>query len=117
MKHSAFGVHPDFKSYVGANVFFKGRKGSPINISAKQKLNTESSTIEELVGVDCILPLVLWVPLFLKEQGHEVKENVVHQDNKSTISLAKNGKASSGEQTRAVNIGHSTSKTQLTEEM
>ena len=92
----AFGVHPDFKSYVGRNMFFKGGKGSPINISAKQKLNTESLTMAESVGVDCVLPLVLWVPLFLKESGCEVKENVIHQDNKSTISLAKNGKASSG---------------------
>ena len=35
-----------------------------------------------------------------------MKENVTHQDNKSAISLAKNGKASSGKRTRAVNIGH-----------
>ena len=41
---SAFGVHPDFKSHTGGTMLFKGGKGSPINISAKQKLNTESST-------------------------------------------------------------------------
>ena len=43
-------------------------------------------------------------PLFLKEQGHEVKENAVKQDNKSATLLAKNGKTSSGKRTRAINI-------------
>ena len=94
-------------------MFFKGEKGSPINISAKQKLNTESSTIAESVGVDYILPLVPWVPLFLKAQGYEVKENTIFQDNKSTILLAKNGKASSGKQTRAVNIRYFYIKDQI----
>ena len=44
---------------------FKGRKGSTINASAKQKLNTEISTTAELVGADHTLPLALWAPLFL----------------------------------------------------
>ena len=47
---SAFGVHPDFKSHVGATMIFKGGKGSAINASAKQKLHTESSTTADLVG-------------------------------------------------------------------
>ena len=63
----AFGVHPDFKSHVGGTMTFKGGKGSAINALAKQKLNTESSTVEEPVGVDFIPPLTLWVPPFLKE--------------------------------------------------
>ena len=75
---------------------FKGGKGSVINTLAKQKLNTKSSTLAESVEIDCALPLVLWVPMFLKEQGCDVKENVIKQDNKSTIPLAKNEKASSG---------------------
>ena len=91
-----FGVHPDFKSHVGGTMRFKEGHGSAINASAKQKLNTESSTVAELVGVDQVLPLALWVPLFLKEQGHDVKDNIAQQDNKSAILLAKNGKTSSG---------------------
>ena len=92
----AFGVHPDFKSHVGGTMKFKEGHGSVMNISAKQKLNTESSTVAELVGVDQALPLVLWVLLFLKEQGHDVKENIVKQDNKSAMLPAKNGETSSG---------------------
>ena len=79
---------------------FKEGHGSVINVSAKQKLNTESSTVAELAGVDN------WVPLFLKEQGCDVKENIVKQDNESAIPLAKNGKTSSGKRTRAIGICH-----------
>ena len=50
------------------------------------------------------MPMVLWVPLFLEKQGYKVEDNVIYQDNKSTILLAKNGKASSGKQTRALNV-------------
>ena len=96
---SAFGVHPEFKSHVGGMVTFEDGKQSAINALAKQKLNTESSTVAELVGVDCVLPSALWVPLFLKEQGHDVKENIIKQEDKSTASLANNGKTSSGKQT------------------
>ena len=72
--------------------------------SSKQKLNTSSSTTSELVAVDQTLPLALWVPLFMEEQGHPIKENIVYQDNMSAILLEKNGKKSSGKWTRALNI-------------
>ena len=48
--------------------------------------------------------MILWTPLFMKEQGYEVKNNVVYQDNKSTILLEKNGKRSSRKRTRALNV-------------
>ena len=83
--NSAFGVHPDFKSHVGAIMQFSRGQGTVIGASAKQKLNTESSTTAELVGVDQILPLVLWVPLFMEAQGYRVERNTIYQDNKSCI--------------------------------
>ena len=101
---SAFGVHPDFKSHVGAIMQFGGGRGTVIGASAKQKLNTESSMTEELVGVDQVLPLILWVPLFMEAQGYRVEKNTIYQDNKSCILMAENGKRSSGKQTRALNI-------------
>ena len=101
---AAFGVHPDYKGHTGAALKFKGGKGSPLQKCSKQKLNTSSSTTCELVGVDDTLPKVLWVPLFLREQGYEVTNNIVFQDNTSAILLEKNGKRSSGERTRALNI-------------
>ena len=42
--------------------------------------------------------------LFLEEQGYQVDKNVLYQDNKSTILLEKNGKQSSSQRTRAMNI-------------
>ena len=48
------------------------------------------------MGVDHALSLALWVPSFLKEQDHKVKENIIKQDNESTVLLANNGKASLG---------------------
>jgi hypothetical protein len=50
------------------------------------------------------MPLVIWTQNFLVAQGFEVHDNVVFQDNHSTILLAKNGKASSGHRTRHIDI-------------
>ena len=83
---------------------FQGGLGSPIQMSLKQKLNTDSSTTAELVVVHQALPMVLWVPLFLEEQGYKIEENLVHQDNQSAILLECNGKKSSSKRTRHLNI-------------
>ena len=101
---TAFAVHPDFKSHTGRVMMFEEGKGGVENVSTKQKLNTDSSTTAEVVGVHDVLPLVLWTKLFLEEQGYKVESNKVYQDNKSTILLAKNGKKSSSKRTRAINI-------------
>ena len=71
--------------------------------SGKQKLNTRSSTETELVGVDDMMPDVLWSALFLQEQGFEIKNNLIHQDNQAAILLEKNGKSSSGKRTKHIN--------------
>ena len=67
-------------------------------------MNTDSSTTAELVAVGQLLPLVMWVPLFLEEQGYPLTTNRIYQDNRSAILLEKNGKASSSKRTRALNI-------------
>jgi hypothetical protein len=72
--------------------------------STKQKLNTRSSTESELVGVDDMMPIVVWSRYFLMAQGYGVTQNLLLQDNKSSMLLEKNGKASSGKQTRHINI-------------
>ena len=83
---------------------FAGGRGCPISNSSKQKLNTNSSTTSELVAVDRTLSMALWVPLFLGAQGHNIKENIIYQDNMSAILLENNGKKSSSKRTRALNI-------------
>jgi len=47
---------------------------------------------------------MLWTKQFLEAQGHQVDDNILHQDNKSAILLEKNGKASSSKRTRHLNI-------------
>jgi hypothetical protein len=79
-------------------------KGSVYSTSTWQKLNTKSSTEAELVGVDDVMPLVLWTRYFLEAQGYEVRENKVFQDNKSAILLEENGRRSSSRRTRHINI-------------
>ncbi|KAI2496759.1 Reverse transcriptase (RNA-dependent DNA polymerase) [Fragilaria crotonensis] len=79
-------------------------KGAIYGTSTRQKINTKSSTEAELVGVNDILPQALWTRYFLEAQGYAVNESIVYQDNKSTILLAENGKASSGKRTRHINI-------------
>ncbi len=79
-------------------------RGFPISVSTKQKLDTKSSTESELVGVDDMMPIILWTCYFLLSQGYGVIKNLLLKDNKSSILLERNGKASSGRCTRRINI-------------
>ena len=79
-------------------------RGFPIVCSTKQKLNTRSSTESELVGVDDMMPSILWTRYFLKAQGYRVSDNVIFQDNRSTMLLERNGKASSSKRTKHINV-------------
>ena len=101
---ASFAVHPNFKSHGGLVGGFTSGKGGVVTRSEKQKLNTDSSTTAELVGTHQFLPKILYTILFLTEQGYKVQQNIVYEDNKSTILLEKNGKQSAGKQIRAMNI-------------
>ncbi len=100
---AAFAVHKDMKSHTGA-VLTLG-KGAVNTISAKQKLNTRSSTEAELIGADEIVPQALWTRNFLEHQGY-LSDTTIFQDNTSAILLEKNGKESSSKRTRHFNIRH-----------
>jgi hypothetical protein len=54
--------------------------------------------------VDDALPTVPWTLQFLKAQGFAVTDNVIYQDNQSTILLANNGTKSSGKRTHHLDI-------------
>ena len=45
----------------------------------------------------------MWGLYFIEAQGYEVEHNVLYQDNKSTILLAKNGRWSSSKRTKHIN--------------
>jgi hypothetical protein len=56
------------------------------------------------VGADDFMPAICWTHYFMKAQGYGVRDNVLFQDNKSSILLEKNGKASSSKCTNHINI-------------
>jgi hypothetical protein len=99
---ASFAVHPNMHSHTGGGLTM-GR-GFPIVSSTKQQLNTQSSTDSELVGVDDMMPIVVWSWYFLMAQGYGVTQNLLLQDNRSSMLLERNGKASSGKWTRHINI-------------
>ena len=50
------------------------------------------------------MPQILWTKYFLEAQGYEVHDNVLYQDNQSTILLAKNGQGYSSKRTWHINV-------------
>ena len=99
---SSYGVHPDMKGHTGGSLTFG--KGAPYNTSTKQKLVTRSSTECEVVGTHDVLPQVLWTNHFLEEQGFNLIDTVILQDNMSAMLLEKNGRMSSGRRTRHMDV-------------
>jgi hypothetical protein len=65
-------------------------RGFPIIASTKQKLNIRTSTESELVGVDDMMPIIIWTRYFLSLQGYGIVKNLLLQDNKSSILLEQN---------------------------
>jgi hypothetical protein len=51
-----------------------------------------------------MMPIILWTRYFLLSQGYGVVQNLLLQDNQSSILLERNGRASSGKRTRHINI-------------
>jgi hypothetical protein len=55
---ASFAVHPDMKSHTGGMMTLG--KGAAYSTSTRQELNTSSSTEGEIVGVNDVVPQVLW---------------------------------------------------------
>ena len=73
-------------------------KGALVNIAIKQKLNTGSSTEAELVSIADVLGMMMWCKYFIEAHGYAIENNILYQDNKSTILLSKNGRMSAEKQ-------------------
>ena len=99
---AAYAIHPDMRSQTGGLMSFG--HGAVHCKSAKQKLNTKSSTESELVGISDYLPYNIWMRMFLEEQGYELKSNVLFQDNQSTIRMGTNGRTSCTGNSRHIDI-------------
>jgi hypothetical protein len=99
---AAFAVHPKMQGHSGGGLSLG--IGFPIVSLTKQKLNTRSSMESEIVGANDFMPAICWTQYFMEAQGYQVQDNILFQDNKSTILLEKNGKASSSKRRKHVNI-------------
>ena len=71
-------------------------KGVMYSASMKKKLNTKSSTEAELVGINHMMPQILWMRYFLESQGFTVSDIFVYQDNQISMKLDNNGQGSIG---------------------
>jgi hypothetical protein len=100
--NASFAVHPNMRGHTGGGLTI-GR-GFPIISSTKQKLNTRSSMESKLVGVNDMMPSILWTQYFMKGQGYKVLDNIIFQDNQSSMLLERNGKASSSERMKHINV-------------
>ena len=58
----------------------------------------------EIMGVDNFIPDICWTWYFIALQGYNLKDNHLHQDNKSSILLDNNGKSLSTKSTKHINI-------------
>lgn len=93
-------IHDDCRGHTGS-IMTLGQ-GAIASTSRKQKINTKSLTETELVAVHDKLGDVLWTRYFLESQGYSIKENIIYQDNMSTLSLEKNGRVSGSSRTKHI---------------
>ena len=82
---AAFGLHKDMRSHT-CGFMTMGTGGECVNYS-KQNLETKSSNEADLVGVDNALNQVIWTLYFLKEQGYNIYNDIIYQDNQRSIKI------------------------------
>jgi hypothetical protein len=99
---ASFAVHPNMHGHSGGGLSL-GRVFAIVS-STNQKLKARSSTETEIVGADDFMPAICWMRYFMKAQGYGVKDNILFQDNKSSILLEKNGKASISKRMKHIKI-------------
>ena len=98
---AAYAVHDNARSQTGGTMSLGC--GVVHAKSSKQKLNSKSSTESEVIGTSDYCPYQLWMGMFMKAQGYELKSNILFQDNQSAIRIEKNGRSSMTGNTRHVN--------------
>ena len=96
----SFGVHCNSKGHTGAMMSMG--KGATVNILRKHKMNVGSFTESELVSITDMLGMIMWCKYFMEAQVYTIGSNVLYQDNKSTILLAKNSRMSAGKNSRHI---------------
>jgi len=92
---ASFATHPDMRSHTGG-IMSMGT-GAICASSKRQRINTKSSTEAEIVGVNDVLPQILWTRYFLEAQGYPVlRPTKVYKVYMSAIQLEKMGRLPAG---------------------
>ena len=110
---ASFAIQNDMRSHTGTILTF-GR-GAVFSLSNKQKVNSISFTVAEVIGVYDAMNFAMWVKLFIKQQVVNLpveliikklgaKPSVLQQDNTSSICFEANGKRSGMKRTRHIII-------------
>ena len=81
-------------------------QGAVISSLLMHKINVLSSTEAELVGAHMYMPMVIWTLYFVMAQGYSIEQNIVFQDNQSTMRLQTNGMLSSTRRTKHLKARH-----------
>ena len=99
---ASFATHQNMRGHTGGALTMG--TGCTVATLTKQKSNVRSYTIRELVAVNKMIAQIVWTSLFMEAQGVKVTNNILYQDNRSAILLAKNGRASSSKMTKHIEI-------------
>ena len=99
---AAFAVHNNMRSQTGGAMSYG--YGMIHCRSNKQKLNTKSSTVAELVGTSEYVPFSIWMALFMESQGYKLSKSILFQDNESVIKMELNGRDSCTGRFRHIDI-------------
>ena len=86
---ATYGLHSDMKSHIGVCMSVGG--ASILNISPKQKINSKSSTLAEMIAISDGLNHVLWMSNLVEAQGYNVKPSRILHDNRSTAKMIHSG--------------------------
>ena len=94
---ASYAVHPNMRIHTG-EVMSMGYR----IFNCKQKISTEA----ELIGTVEYVSFNEWMVMFMEAQGYEIKNNILFQDNQSTIRISNNGRYSCTGNSRNFNIRH-----------
>ena len=99
---AAYAVHNNMIGHRGGAIFMG--YGIMHGKAPKQKINVKIPIESELVGMSEYAPYNIWFIMFMGAQGYAIKNNVIYQDNQSTIRMEKNGQNSCTGNSRYIHI-------------
>ena len=86
---TSFAVHNDMRGHTGGVTSFD--TGVVTHKSAKQKINTKSSTETDLVCASEYFSCMLWIKRFMDKQGYPMKTVILYHDNQSAMNIKLSG--------------------------